>query len=121
PGTGPGQIGNFALTGHQVSNGEAFGDLLDLRPGDEVIIQTPDAIYTYVLDTDPNDLQVPLTDNWVIDPVPVPPDGEGPPGLPKLEIDHPMIALITLTTCSEIFHTDDRTVAFGHLVKTEPR
>ena len=25
--------------------------------------------------------------------------------------------LITLTTCSEIFHTDDRSIAFGHLVK----
>ena len=26
--------------------------------------------------------------------------------------------LITLTTCSEIFHTDDRMIAFGHLVRT---
>ena len=24
--------------------------------------------------------------------------------------------LITLTTCSELFHTDDRMIAFGHLV-----
>ena len=29
--------------------------------------------------------------------------------------------LITLTTCSELFHTDDRLVAFGHLVDKEPR
>ena len=28
--------------------------------------------------------------------------------------------LITLTTCSEIFHTDDRMIAFGHLVKAAP-
>ncbi len=27
--------------------------------------------------------------------------------------------LITLTTCSEIFHTDNRMIAFGHLVKAE--
>ena len=26
--------------------------------------------------------------------------------------------LITLTTCSELFHTDDRMIAFGHLVST---
>ena len=25
--------------------------------------------------------------------------------------------LITLTTCSEIFHTDNRMIAFGHLVE----
>jgi sortase A len=29
--------------------------------------------------------------------------------------------LLTLTTCAELFHTDDRMVAFGHLVETEPR
>ena len=29
--------------------------------------------------------------------------------------------LITLTTCSELFHTDDRMISFGHLVKTEPK
>ena len=27
--------------------------------------------------------------------------------------------LITLTTCAELFHTDDRMIAFGHLVDTE--
>jgi sortase A len=29
--------------------------------------------------------------------------------------------LITLTTCSEIFHTDNRMIAFGHLVKAEKK
>ena len=29
--------------------------------------------------------------------------------------------LITLTTCSELFHTDNRLVAFGVLVDREPR
>ena len=29
--------------------------------------------------------------------------------------------LITLVTCSELFHTDDRLVAFGHLVESETR
>ena len=29
--------------------------------------------------------------------------------------------LITLTTCAELFHTDDRMVAFGHLVSAESK
>jgi sortase A len=29
--------------------------------------------------------------------------------------------LITLTTCSELFHTDNRMIAFGHLVSTTGR
>ena len=33
----------------------------------------------------------------------------------------PTEALITLTTCAELFHTSDRLVAFGHLVRTNPK
>jgi sortase A len=29
--------------------------------------------------------------------------------------------LLTLTTCSELFHTDNRMIAFGHLVKDTPK
>jgi sortase A len=29
--------------------------------------------------------------------------------------------LVTLVTCAELFHTDDRMVAFGHLVDRESR
>jgi sortase A len=123
PGTGPGQIGNFALAAHRVTNGEPFRHLPDLRPHDEIIVETADAIYRYVLDTDPNDLVVPFTDNWVLDPVPTPPDGESaPPEMPDFGGSAiPDRAIITLTTCSELFHTDDRMVAFGHLESTLPK
>ena len=122
PGTGPGQIGNFALAGHRVTHGEPFRDLPDLRPGDEVIVETADAIYTYVLDTDPNDLVVSFTENWVLDSVPVPPEGEAPPGMPDFDSSStPDESIITLTTCSELFHTDNRLVAFGHLLSTTPK
>jgi sortase A len=123
PGTGPGQIGNFALAAHRVTHGEPFRHLPDLRPGEEIIVETADAIYRYVLDTDPNDLVVPFTDSWVLDPVPTPPEGESaPPGMPDFEGSAiPDRAIITLTTCSELFHTDDRMVAFGHLVSTVPK
>jgi sortase A len=119
PGTGPGQIGNFALAGHRVTHGEPFHDLPELRPGDKVVVETADATYTYVLDTDPNDLSVPFTQTWVTDSVPVPPDGEAPPGMPVTRSKTPTRALLTLTTCSELFHTDSRLVAFGHLVSTD--
>jgi sortase A len=121
PGTGPGQVGNFALAAHRITHGEPFRDMPDLRPGDEVIIETSDATYTYVLDTNPNDLVVPFTESWVIDQVPVPPEGEAPPGMPTFDSSRPKKALITLTTCSELFHTDNRLVAFGHLVSTTPK
>jgi sortase A len=123
PGTGPGQIGNFALAAHRVTHGEPFRHLPDLRPGDEVIVETADAIYRYVLDTDPNDLVVPFTDGWVLAPVPTPPKGESaPPGMPDFGGSViPDRAIVTLTTCSELFHTDNRMVAFGHLVSTLPK
>jgi sortase A len=122
PGTGPGQIGNFALAAHRVTNGEPFRNLPDLRPGDTVIIETADATYTYLLDTNPNDLEVPFTANWVIDAVPVAPEGEAPPGMPTFASpNNASEAIITLTTCSELFHTDSRLVAFGHLAETTPK
>jgi sortase A len=121
PGTGPGQIGNFALAGHRVTHGEPFRDLPSLRPGDEVIVETADATYTYELDTDPNDLVIPFTESWVIEDVPIAPEGQAPPGMPVFDSTQPTEALITLTTCSELFHTDDRMIAFGHLVTTDPK
>jgi sortase A len=122
PGTGPGQIGNFAIAGHRITHGEPFRRMLELDPGDRVIIETKSAIYTYELDTDPNDLTVSFTEGWVIDPIPVPPEGSSPPpDMPDFDTGSPKQAIITLTTCSEIFHTDDRSVAFGHLVETQRR
>ncbi len=122
PGTDPGQVGNLAVSGHRVTNGEPFQDLPRLRPGDKVVIETADATYTYVMDTSPNDLVLPFTQSWVLDAVPVAPEGEAPPGMATFtDTEHPRRALITLTTCSELFHPDDRLVAFGHLVTTSPK
>ncbi len=121
PGAGPGQIGNFALSGARVTHGEPLRDVAKLRPGDEVIVETSDATYTYVMDTNPNDLVVSFAETWVIDPVPKAPAGQAPPGMPKLKSELPRKPLLTLTTCSELFHTDDRMVAFGHLASTTPK
>jgi sortase A len=109
----PGERGNYALAAHRVTHGEPLRDMPLLRPGDEVLVETRDMHYTYVLDTDPNDLVVTFRDVWVVDPVPVnPTGGVGPADEPEL---------ITLTTCAELFHTDERMIAFGHLVSAEEK
>jgi sortase A len=103
-----GEKGNYALAAHRVTHGEPLRDMPELRPGDEVVVETRDAVYSYVLDTDPNRLVVTFEDIWVVDPRPVNPDPDG-----VSPADHPR--LITLTTCAELFHTDNRMIAFGHL------
>jgi len=107
----PGQVGNYAVAAHRVTHGEPLRHMPDLRPGDEVIVETVDATYTYELDTNPNDLIIPFTGVWVLDPIPHNPQPGGPE-----PSQQPGQRLITLTTCSEIFHTDNRMIAFGHLV-----
>jgi sortase A len=110
----PGGAGNYALAGHRVTHGEPLRDLPDLEPGDEVVVETRDRVYTYVVDTRPEDLVVRFDQTWVLDDRPANPDpaGVGPA---------PAARLLTLTTCAELFHTDDRMVVFGHLESARPR
>ncbi|MFV0429229.1 MAG: class E sortase [Arachnia sp.] len=105
----PGQIGNFALAGHRVTHGEPFRRLLELDEGAQIIIETQTAIYTYELTLPARQLTVQDTETWVIDPVPGKTDVE------------PTEALITLTTCEDLFHSPDRSVAFGALVSTQEK
>jgi sortase A len=111
----PGARGNFVIAAHRVTHGEPFADLPELDPGDEVVVETAAATYTYVLDTGGDDLTVPFTDEWVIEPRPVNPDGGVQPPADA------GTRLITLTTCSELFHTDNRLVVFGHLERVSRR
>ena len=88
----------------------------ELRPGDKVIVETRDATYTYGLDTDPNDLSSRSPASGCSTPLP-----NEPRAAASQPAQRPGQRLITLTTCSEIFHTDNRMIAFGHLVKTVRR
>lgn len=110
----PGHVGNYALAAHRVTHGEPLRHMPDLRPGDKVIVETRKAVYTYVLDNNPNDLVISFTGVWVLDPIPHNPV---PGGIEPKQIEGQR--LITLTTCSEIFHTDNRMIAFGHLVQAQ--
>lgn len=102
----PGEVGNFALAGHRITHGEPFAKLLTLRKGDRVVVETRQAVLTYVMDTAPADLTVKDTAGWVLDPVPHQPGAI------------PTQPLITLTTCQDLFHSSDRSVGFGHLEST---
>ena len=46
--TMPGEVGNFAVAGHRVSDfTDAFINLYKVKPGDDVIVTTKDGKYTY--------------------------------------------------------------------------
>lgn len=109
--SGPGEPGNFALAGHRITHGEPLRDMPDLEVGDEVVVETARFVYTYVLTTGGDDLEVPFTATWVLADLPVNPEAGGvqASGGPSI---------LTLTTCSELFHTDNRLVAFASLSET---
>ena len=110
PGTAqPGDVGNFALAGHRITHGEPFRRMLELDIGDVVIVETSSATWTYELVVAPGMLTVQDTETWVLDPVPGKKDVQ------------PSEALITLTTCEDLFHSPDRSVAFGKLISTETK
>jgi len=112
---GPGQRGNYALAAHRVTHGEPLRDMPQLEVGDRVVVETRRATHVYELVTGGDDLIVDFTDVWVTDPLPTNPEKGGvqPPQRKGQR-------LLTLTTCSELFHTDERMIAFARLVRTEP-
>jgi sortase A len=103
-GVQPGQRGNFVLAGHRVTETEPFAAFPTLRAGDRVRVRTSNAVYTYVLDTPGTALRVDQHALWVTRDHPI-----------GSRTDH----VITLITCAETFHTDDRLVVFGHLVSVK--
>jgi len=101
PGTAdPGQVGNFAVAGHRATNGEPLRDIDQLRPGDEVVVETQKEFLVYTLD---HDQIVAPDDVWVIEPVP------GEPGAT------PDDELITITTCNPRWASTQRWIWWGTL------
>ena len=61
--TMPGEVGNFAVAGHRVSDfTDAFINLYKVQPGDNVIVTTKDGKYTYEVEesfiVDPEQVEV---------------------------------------------------------------
>jgi sortase A len=104
----PGEIGNFAIAGHRVTHGEPFSKFPKLKKGDLVVIETRRDVFTYRLRNPGTSITVPFTTPWPLWRVPDP-DGRN---------KRPTERLITLLTCSELFHTANRSVVIGELVST---
>lgn len=104
----PGQIGNFVLAGHRVTHGEPFSKFPKLQAGDLAVIETRTGIYTYKMRNSGTSITVDFTEGWPLWNVPDP-DGAGK--VAKSET-------LTLVTCSELFHTRNRSVVIADLVKS---
>lgn len=102
----PGTVGNFALAGLGQLRGP-LADLGALSAGDQVVVETRTAVFTYTLTNEPGDTVVADTDTWVIQPV---------PGHPETA---PTEALLTLTTDGGAFQSGTRTIAWATLADTE--
>ncbi len=103
-----GQIGNYVVAGHRVTHGQLFSKFPDLRRGDKVIIETRTAVYTYRLRNAGQSITVDFRTAWPLWPVPAA-DARG---------RKPTKRLITMLTCAELFHTNNRNVVIGDLVTT---
>jgi sortase A len=112
-----GRVGNFQIIAHRTTRNEPLRHMPDLEPGDKVIIETRQRIYTYRLTSGGDDLRLPFTAGWPLDPEL--PDNPVPGGVePKQK---PGQRLLTMVTCAELFHSDDRLVAFGELLRIEQK
>ncbi|HZD98943.1 MAG TPA: class E sortase, partial [Micromonosporaceae bacterium] len=104
PGTAmPGQIGNFSVAGHRVPS--LFWNLQDVRPGDQVVIQTQDNWYVYRVTV--TEVVTPHS----IEVVAPTPDRIGVA---------PTVATLTLTTCNPKWNDYQRMVVHAELVATMP-
>jgi sortase A len=108
----PGQGGNFALAGHRNTHGEPFRYINRLRGGDELVVETKGAVYTYVVDKTLS--QTSARDSGVIRAVPRSDVkagyGYGSAGY-----------YITLTTCTPEYTSKYRLVVWGKLQSMRPR
>jgi len=88
-GVGPGQVGNFVVTGHRTTAGRPFGELPSLRLGDHVLVTAGGQVYDYRIT---RTLQVSFRDaaSRASQSSPVP----GRPGVAATD------ACITLSTCA---------------------
>ncbi|WP_043675954.1 class E sortase [Streptomyces xylophagus] len=101
------KTGNFALAAHRNTHGEPFRYINQLKPGDEVVVETQTTYYVYKMT---KTLPVTAPSNTsVIDPIP---KGSGftKPG-----------RYITLTTCTPEFTSKYRLIVWGKMVEERPR
>jgi sortase A len=88
-GAGPGEVGNFIVTGHRTSHRAPFAELPAVRPGDRVRVESAGVVHVYeVTRTRSTSFRSPASLARQSAPVP------GRPGV------RPTRAMITLSTCA---------------------
>lgn len=100
----PGEKGNVVLSGHRVTHGEPLRDLPDVRAGDRIEVRTAARTWTYEVLDEPGLRTVLMNDTAVLGP------RAGSDAFARGS------RLLTLITCAELFHTDNRLVVTAVLV-----
>ncbi|GAA4510284.1 hypothetical protein GCM10023159_12660 [Brevibacterium yomogidense] len=101
----PGEVGNFAIAGHRVTYGKPLNQIHQLRPGDDIVVQTADGYYTYTF----RNFEIVLPDaTEVLSAVPMLPDYKGKD------------RIMTLTACNPMFSARERYVAYAELTDWTP-
>lgn len=109
----PGQLGNFAVAGHRVSNGAPFEPADSLAACDPIVVEGRDAWWVYrVLPCGPPVDGVPGTE--IVDPTEV----DVIAAVPHAPTVTPTVALLTLTTCHPRFSARQRLIVHAALART---
>lgn len=102
----PGKLGNLAIAGHRSGDPQPFRNLLELERGDKIIVETKIAKYTYVVTGPAYETTLTAEDGgWVVH-------------SPEIEGFENM-STITLTTCTHLWRSNDRSVLYGKLESRE--
>jgi sortase A len=103
---GPGEVGNFAVAGHRVTYGKPFNKIAELRPGDDVVVETRDTSYVYA-----------VLRSTVVAPEQV--DVVAP--VPQQVGQRSTRRLLTMTACHPKYSARQRYVVFAELRRSQPR
>lgn len=106
----PGEVGNFAVSGHRTTYGKPFNKMAELKQGDKIIVRTPDVWYVYQVSVSP--YIVTPQDIQVVAPV---------PGDRTFSLE-PTSRVLTLTACHPMFSARERIIThaiFDHWVAVD--
>jgi sortase A len=101
----PGEVGNFSVAGHRLTNGSAFTDIDKLVPGDVVGVRTPTDWFVYE-----------VTGSEIVQPHEV--DVIAP--VPRGRGQEPTQRLMTLTTCHPLYGSSERYIVYTRLIDARP-
>ena len=101
PGTAmPGDVGNFAISGHRTTYGKPFNRIAELQVGDALVVRTADLWFVYRVAS----TEIVLPSKVAV--IAAVPDKPG---------EAPTERMITLTTCNPMFSARERFVVHGVL------